>query len=63
MIAWIKSLFCSHDLVFIRNIYGDEINMRDGARSVWQCKKCNTYKYGKYLAYTFYDNDDFVSNK
>lgn len=38
---------CQHpskDLIFIRNIYGDQINMLN-ARSIWYCPKCNTNIY------------------
>lgn len=33
-----------HVLKFVRNIHGDEINYRDGMRSVWRCTKCGCYK-------------------
>lgn len=40
---WLKKLFCKHDYsVFVRNIYGDEINYTD-KRSVWKCSKCDKY--------------------
>ena len=47
----IKSIFnyftCTHpisDLIFIQNLYGDEINHYN-ARSIWRCKKCNRLIY------------------
>jgi hypothetical protein len=39
MIALIKRL-CHHEYVWVRNIYGDEINAVGGRRSLWRCKKC-----------------------
>lgn len=36
----IKRLFCRHEYVFERNIYGDEINHVGGHRSWWRCKIC-----------------------
>ena len=51
--SWIRKFLqnhcCEHNYEFIRNIYGDEVNMRDGARSIWQCHKCRKYKYEKEL--------------
>ena len=41
----IKQLFCKHNFKFIRNIYGDEINLHNGNRSEWKCKKCGKTKY------------------
>ena len=41
MISFFKRLFCGHYKVFfVRNLYGDEINAFDGARSLWRCDKC-----------------------
>ena len=37
---WIKRLFCKHQFVFVRNIYGDEINKCGGHRTLWKCSKC-----------------------
>jgi len=42
----IKKLFCKHsNIVWIRNIYGDEINLISSSfktfRSIWKCKDCN----------------------
>lgn len=40
---FIKRLFCKHEYEFVRNIYGDEINMVNGRRSWWRCKKCGKW--------------------
>ena len=42
---WIKRLFCKHQFVFVRNIYGDEINKCGGHRTLWKCSKCGKYKF------------------
>ena len=39
---FVKSLFCTHDMVHTRNIHGDEINGWDGNRSLWTCSKCGS---------------------
>lgn len=49
-----KALICNkHELVFIRNIYGDEINKISPPgkvyRSEWRCIKCGKVKYKSYL--------------
>ena len=31
---WIKRLFCAHRYEWVRNIYGDEINLSGGKRSL-----------------------------
>ena len=45
-----------HNLVFIRNIYGDEINqvstLTRTNRSEWRCTKCGKVKYKQYLVTT-----------
>lgn len=46
---FIQKIGCKHDYIFIRNIYGDEINQRGGNRSLWQCMKCGKYMYSKAL--------------
>lgn len=38
---FLKRLFCRHDLEFVRNIYGDEINEWGWKRSIWRCKHCS----------------------
>jgi len=50
----IKIVTCNnHNLTFIRNIYGDEINnlspIGKTYRSEWQCTKCGKIKYKQYL--------------
>ena len=46
----LKKLFCNHNtkLIFIRNIYGDEINQLN-ARSIWRCSDCNKLIYKNIL--------------
>lgn len=47
----LKSITCKHpmkDLVFIRNIHGDEINQLN-ARSIWLCPHCNRNIYKPHL--------------
>lgn len=40
MIKFIKRIFCKHyKVLFVRNIYGDEINALN-CRSIWECAKC-----------------------
>lgn len=50
---WFKKIIqnfgCKHEYIFVRNIYGDEINQCGGYRSLWQCSKCGKYKYCKRL--------------
>lgn len=46
---FIQKFGCEHDYVFVRNIYGDEINRCGGYRSLWQCVKCGKYMYSKAL--------------
>ena len=38
---WLKRLFCEHHYEWMRNIYGDEINLSGGKRSLWGCTKCD----------------------
>ncbi len=47
--TFLGRLFCKHEYVFVRNIYGDEINAKGGMRSVWRCKKCGCIQYGRSL--------------
>lgn len=52
-----ESIFChKHLLVFVRNIYGDEINQVSTPnrinRSEWKCIKCGKIKYKQYLVTT-----------
>ena len=40
-----RSLFCKHDYLWVRNVYGDEIFMTGKfKRSWWKCNKCNKWK-------------------
>ena len=46
IVELLRRLFCRHrDLVFVRNIYGDEI-VHSGRfkRSWWQCQRCGARK-------------------
>lgn len=38
------AVFCVHNLRWLRNIHGDEINHAGGKRSVWRCRKCSGIK-------------------
>lgn len=52
MFTFLKSMFCDHKgwaHVFLRNIYGDEINHRNGKRSMWSCTHCGGVIYKAYL--------------
>ena len=52
--AFFKMITCKHNEVeFIRNIYGDEINFRNGNRSEFKCVRCGRIVYKKEL----YDED------
>jgi hypothetical protein len=41
--------FCEHDMQWVRNIYGDEINYTNGKRSMWKCNKCDKTEYRRGL--------------
>lgn len=43
-------LFCKHSRDFVRNFYGDEINIHNGNRSLHQCTKCGAYDLHHALA-------------
>lgn len=43
----IKRLFCTHDYVFVYNLYGDEINHAGSKRNWWRCRKCGKWMWGK----------------
>lgn len=46
MWQWLKTLFCGHpNPEFQRNIYGDEINLSGGNRSIWVCPNCGGTEY------------------
>jgi len=56
MLKYIKRLFkqynCKHKYIFIRNIYGDEINHISSSkiyRSWWECERCNKYQLSEKL--------------
>lgn len=40
---------CEHEYEFVRNIYGDEINLCGEYRSIWKCKKCGKIEYRQNL--------------
>lgn len=43
---WFKQLICSHeDLVFVRNIHGEEIIVSGFYRSIYKCKSCGKVIY------------------
>jgi len=46
-----KRLFCRQQRVvsFVRNVYGDEINVLGGCRSLWRCKRCGAVLREKLL--------------
>lgn len=39
----IKRLRCHHNYAWVRNIYGDMINMCNGMRSEWRCVDCGKW--------------------
>ena len=41
----LKKIFCRHDFIYIRKLYGDEINLHNGKRNEYRCKKCGIYKW------------------
>lgn len=45
----VMRLFCSHEMAFVRNIYGDEIMEWAWNRSIWRCVKCGKVKALPYL--------------
>lgn len=45
LISHLRRLFCSHtSQSHRRNIYGDEINLLGGKRSIWKCDACGALK-------------------
>lgn len=41
LVAYLRAQLCEHKRqVWVRNIYGDEINACNGKRSLWACKDC-----------------------
>lgn len=56
MLTKFRRILCRHrNLVFVRNIYGDEINWCGGYRSVWQCCDCGRFVWSDKL-YKQYSN-------
>ena len=53
----IQKFGCGHEYVFVRNIYGDEVNQCGGYRSLWQCYKCGKQQYRQELHID--DNEKF----
>lgn len=52
LIAMCRKFFCDHKgwaEVFVRNIYGDEINRMNGKRSMWVCSHCGEVILRDYL--------------
>lgn len=45
MFKHLRRIFCKHDFVFVRKLYGDEINEHSGRRDEYICKKCGAYKW------------------
>lgn len=41
----LQKIFCRHNWVFVRRLYGDEINAHNGKRNEYKCSKCGAYKY------------------
>ena len=43
ILTFFRRLFCRHsEFDFVRNIYGDEIHLNLGMRSMWRCKGCGS---------------------
>lgn len=50
LLRYLKSLFCRHrNLLFMRNIYGDEIFLAGGRRSIHLCRDCGSSVYRREL--------------
>ena len=46
----VKRSFCSHEYLWVRNVYGDEIYMTGKwKRSWWKCNKCGKLQSRDYL--------------
>jgi|GEM_PF-2964241 len=58
LMVFIKRLFCKHKYRVIRNIYGDEINFRNGRRTELACFKCGKIKYHKDFLVTYENASD-----
>ncbi len=57
----IRCLFGRHEDKFIRNIYGDEINLV-GGRSLWRCGHCGKKQYRNFLFKKVYTLDNSCYN-
>jgi len=56
---WLKRLFCKHyKVIFVRNIYGDEIIEYGYKRSIWKCDKCGAIVPSDHLAHPGEDMSD-----
>ena len=42
---YLKRIFCKHEYIFIRKLYGDEINDHNGKRYEYKCSKCGAYEW------------------
>lgn len=40
-----KAMFCKHKWIFLRGVYGDEINHVNGKRVKEWCPKCDSTRY------------------
>jgi hypothetical protein len=48
--AVIVRVFCNHDYLWVRNVYGDEIYMTGKfKRSWWKCNKCGKWQLREQL--------------
>ena len=55
----VSLFFCLHpNLKFVRNIYGDEINVWSGNRSIWRCRRCGRTVPQPFLSQ--YSKDDAI---
>ena len=41
----IKKLFCKHYYVYVRRLYGDEINAHNGKRDEYKCLRCGKHMW------------------
>jgi hypothetical protein len=52
VLKFLRRLFCDHVWEWRRNLYGDQIHLSGGNRSLWCCVKCD-----KWAAFPFLHND------
>lgn len=45
MLKILREIFCKHDYMFVRTLYGDEINSHNGKRKEYRCRKCGMYNW------------------